>query len=92
VEPNGDTFLVALKGRLVTCTSLKDAIAIKTADAMLRDGDSSTASELYRLAGVLMRYDCPSEAEQLTHKASRLRAAEFLTRTVGYQRPLAPYS
>jgi hypothetical protein len=88
VETSGDTFLVALQGRLVTCTSLKDAVAIKTADALLRDGDSSTASELYRLAVVLTRYDCPSEAQQLTRKASRLRAAEFLTRTVGYQRPV----
>jgi hypothetical protein len=87
VETNGDTFLVALKGRLVTCTSLEDAIAIKTADSLLNDRVISTASELYRLAGVLARYDCPIEAEQLTHRASRLRAAEFLNRTVGYRRP-----
>jgi hypothetical protein len=92
MEANGDTFLVGLQGRLVKCTSLADAVAVKTADALLRDGDSSTPSELQRLACVLMRYDCPSEAEQLTHKASRLRAAEFLTHTVGYRRPIAPYN
>jgi hypothetical protein len=80
-------FFVGLQGRSIECRSLDDAVAIKNADTLLRDGDGSTVSELHRLAGVLMRYNCPSEAEQLTRKASRLRAAEFLIRTVGYQPP-----
>jgi hypothetical protein len=83
MEANGDTFLVGLQGRLVECRSLKDAVAVKTAEDLLRDRWSSTPSELHRLADVLTRCGCQDEAELLTHRASRLRAAGFLTLTAG---------
>jgi hypothetical protein len=87
MECDGDTFLAPLQGRLVACQSIEDAVAVKTADALLRNGDNGTAAELQRLAGILVRYDCHDEAERLAHRVSRLRAAQFLNDTTGYQRP-----
>ena len=84
---DGDVFLVPLNGRSVECTSIEDAIAIKTADDLLRDGDACTPSELHRLAGILTRYGCRPEAEKLSSRASRIRAAQFLKETIGYERP-----
>jgi hypothetical protein len=87
MKNDGDMFPAPLQGRLVECTCVGDAVAIKTADALLRDGDACTASELQRLAGILTRYQCQDEADKLTHRASRLRAAQFLRETTGYRRP-----
>jgi hypothetical protein len=87
METEGDTFLAPLQGRLVQCNCVEDAVAIKTADALLRNGDTCTASELQRLAGILTRYNCHDEAAKLTNRATRQRAAEFLRRSTGYQRP-----
>jgi hypothetical protein len=87
MEAHGDTFVVHLRGRSIKCTSLEDAVAIKTADDVLRDMHGMTAEELHRLAEVLLRYDCPDEAETFMHEASRLRAAEVIAHSVGGPRP-----
>jgi hypothetical protein len=87
VNGDGDIFLTSFQGLQVKCRTVEDAVAIKTADALLRDGDSATACELQRLATILLRYDCPDGADKLSQQANRQRAAEFLTRTVGYERP-----
>jgi hypothetical protein len=84
---DGDIFLAPLDGQTVECTSIEDAVAIKTADGLLRNGDTCTESELRRLAGILIRYGRQHEAERLSNRVSRIRAAQFLEETIGYQRP-----
>jgi hypothetical protein len=86
MDADGDVFIAHLRGRLVNCISIDDAVAVKTAEALLRNGDAATPSELQRLAGILTRYDCHEEAQELSHQASRLRAAQFLKDSVGYVR------
>jgi hypothetical protein len=66
MKTNGDIFFAWLDGRQIQCSSVDDAVAIKTADALLRDGDACTDSELQRLASVLTRYDCYKAAQKLT--------------------------
>ena len=84
-----DQFVVTLQGELVSCDSLDDAVAVKTANDILRDRTDSdfTPRELDRLAAVLMRYGRDAEAETLSHYSSQQRAAQFLAKTVGYERP-----
>ena len=89
---DGDIFLAPLDGRLVECTSIEDAVAIKTADGLLRNGDACTASELHRLAGILIRYGCQLEADRLSNRAIRLRAAQFLNEATGTSSPVDWYN
>jgi hypothetical protein len=84
-----DLFVANLQGELVSCDSLDDAVAVKTANDILRyrtDCDF-TPRELDRLAGVLIRYGRDADAETLSHYSSRQRAALFLRHSVGYERP-----
>ncbi len=78
---DADVFLASLQGNVVQCSTVEDAIAIKTADSLLRDGGVATSSELDRLADVVTRYGCLKAGELLSHRASRQRAAEFLVHT-----------
>jgi hypothetical protein len=87
VNGRGDVFIASFQGRQIRCQTVDDAIAINTANALLRNGDSATATELQRLATTLRRHDCAEGAETLSQRASRQRAAEFLCRSVGYERP-----
>jgi hypothetical protein len=89
---DGDVFLAPFEGQLVECHSVEDAVAIKTAGQLLRTGDSVTASELHRLANALSRYGFEQHAEKLRNQLNRLRAAQFLSRFVGYERPATPYN
>jgi hypothetical protein len=87
MESNADVFLAPLQGKRVECSSIEDAVAVKTADALLRNGDACTTTELRRLSCILAKYNCHEAAERLSQMAARQRAAEYLTRTVGYERP-----
>jgi hypothetical protein len=84
---NGDIFLAAVQGRRVECRTVEDAIAIKTADAHLRNGAPCPQQELQRLIQVLTRYKCTDAAAALSQRLPRRRAAEFLTNSSGRQRP-----
>ena len=72
-------YFASLDGELIDCNSTSDAEAINRADVLLRDIAQGTAGELHSVAVVLVRYGCQRAAERLTHRASRLRAAQFLT-------------
>ena len=87
MESDRDIFLGRVQGRVIHCESVQDAIAINTVDALLKNSDVCTASELQRLGAVLVRYHCHDEAEKLSHLASRPRAMQLLTGSVGYERP-----
>jgi hypothetical protein len=84
-----DLFVVNLQGVLVSCDSLDDAVAVKTANDVLRwqSAGDFTPRELDRFAGVLIRYGRDAEAETLSHLSCRMRAALFLANSVGYERP-----
>jgi hypothetical protein len=86
VDAGDDVFITPLRGRLVNCSSLDDAVAVRTANDLLESPDGETAAECQRLAAILTRYDCVDEAQELSHRASRLRAAQFLKDSVGYVR------
>ena len=81
---NGDVFLAAVQGRRVECRTVEDAIAIKTADAHLRNGAPCPLPELQRLIQVLTRYECKDAADALSQRLARHRA-EFLTNSNGRQ-------
>jgi hypothetical protein len=87
---DGDIFRAHITGRPVDCTTLADAVAINLADAVLTGRVTCSAVELEQLADMLARYDCPGEAETVRNRASRARAAQFLTQSVGYERSPHP--
>ena len=84
-----DTFQVPLQGWIVECKSIEDAVAVKRANAILSDldVDPTTPIELNTLASILMLYGRKSAADALAQRASRIRAAAFLTENLGYTRP-----
>jgi hypothetical protein len=84
---DGDIFLASYGGLRIECRSVDDAIAVNTADALSRNGDCATASELQRFAMILTRYNCAEGAREFSGRAARQRAADFLHRSVGYVRP-----
>jgi hypothetical protein len=76
---NTTFYFASLEGELIECKLHSDAEAINRADILLRDMARGTAGELHAVAVVLVRYGCQRAAERLTNRASRLRAAQFLT-------------
>jgi hypothetical protein len=76
-------YFASLEGKLIECETYSDAEAINRADVLLRDMACGTAGELHAVAVVLVRYGRQRHAEILTHRASRLRAAQFLTERMG---------
>lgn len=83
-----DIFLAMIGGRRVQCSTVEDAVAIKTADDVIRNGGATTTLiELQRLIEVTRRYACVEATDKLSQCLVRQRAADFLTRTVNYQRP-----
>jgi hypothetical protein len=86
---DGDVFVVRFHHVLVECSSLDDAVAVKSAATLIDDAPpyDVPAEKLERLAGVLDRYDLGNAAEQLRRMASRNRAVEFLIRSRGYVSP-----
>jgi hypothetical protein len=87
IDDNGDVFLASIQGRRVDCRTVEDAIAVKTADTLLRSGASCPERELQRLLNVLTRYECKDAADALSQRLTRQSAAEFLTIAIGSQRP-----
>jgi hypothetical protein len=85
---NGDVFLAAIGGRRVECLTLEDAIAVKSADVLIRTGEACSLADLERLIAVLTRYGCTEAATRLSQQLVRQRAAEFLRNSVAYQRPM----
>jgi hypothetical protein len=71
-------YFASLEGELIECKSNSDAEAINRADVLLRDVARGAAGELHAVAVVLVRYGRQRAAENLTNRASRLRAAQFL--------------
>jgi hypothetical protein len=52
-----NTYVVGFQGRLVHCSTIKDALAIKRAGAVLAGGYvEETPEQLCRLVGVLRQY------------------------------------
>jgi hypothetical protein len=88
-DQSHDLFVVNLGGALIYCESLDDAVAVRTANDVLSLHTESdyTPRELDRLAGVLNRYGHDAEAETLSHLSGQQRAAAFLAKAVGYERP-----
>jgi hypothetical protein len=76
-------YFASLEGELIECKLHSDAEAINRADVLLREATLGTPGELHALAVVLVRYGCQRAAERLTNRASRLRAALFLTECLG---------
>jgi uncharacterized small protein (DUF1192 family) len=86
-----DHLQVPLQGWMVECVSIEDAVSVKNADAFIsgRETNIYSPAELDEMAAILRRYGRKSAAEMLTGQASRMRAAEFLQTSVGYQRPIS---
>jgi len=80
-------FAANLQGYAVECITVEDAIAVIRADGVLSDREVSKPMELDRLAAVLTRYGHVRFAEALSHRAVRLRAAEFLLGMAGCEVP-----
>jgi hypothetical protein len=76
----GDTFRVAFRGSTVECSSMADAVAFKTADAILTNAGpcDQSPSQLDRIADVLRVYGHVEAADVVTHLAKRTRAMQFL--------------
>ena len=84
-----DVFIAFFKGRSIVCDSVDDAVAVKTADEILaeRTENEYTPREFAKLGEVLIRYGRDAEAEALTRYGSQRRAAKFLAKSVGHERP-----
>jgi hypothetical protein len=76
-----------LQGCVVACATAEDAVALRRADAVLRDREVCPPAELERLAEVLTRYDQHRLAESLSHRAVRQRAAEYLLNSTAHHAP-----
>jgi hypothetical protein len=85
---DGDVFLAAIGGRRVECRTLDDAIGVKSADVLIRTGEACSLAELERLIAILKRYGCTEAASRLSQQRVRQHAAEFLSNSVGYRRPM----
>jgi hypothetical protein len=64
---NRDRFPIELRGKIVECFTLDDAVAIRMADAILSGSDPTpySAERLKRLTTALVRYGQRDIAEQL---------------------------
>jgi hypothetical protein len=85
---DGDVFLAAIGGRRVECRTIEDAIGVKSADVLIRTGEACSLAELERLIAILKRYGCTEAASRLSQQRVRQHAAEFLSNSVGYRRPM----
>lgn len=83
-----DTFAVALLGELVHCNCMDDAVAIKNSNHLLADhvDYKFTRREIDGMADVLARYGRAEAAETLRRQSCKMRAAQFLLDTIGYER------
>ena len=81
-------FVVHFQSELISCDSPDDAIAITTANDILRGRIERefTPEKLNRLAGVLIRYGRDAEAETLSHFSSEQRAAQLFSTPLSYRR------
>ena len=72
---DGDVFKVALRGAMIACQSLNDAVDVKTAEDIFAGNDLThyQPEELERVATVLTRYQQSVFADALLNKAKLLR-------------------
>jgi hypothetical protein len=86
---SSDTYRVAFQGEIIECSSWTDAMTIKRANDVLADicACDESPAELYRIAGLLGRYDLHLAAHDIMSLAAKARAIQYLTRSVGYHRP-----
>jgi len=84
-----DTFIVSFQGELIEAHSLQDALAIKAAGHVLNSETEAHYSprEVERAGEALARYGFNEASEALHRVALKMRAAQFLHDSVGYERP-----
>jgi hypothetical protein len=84
-----DSFLVGYQGRLISCGSLADAVALKRAAQILTDPTPPEAPlrELMRLADLLTECELHDDAARMRDITRRTRALQFLVYSRGYVRP-----
>lgn len=84
-----DSFLVGYQGRLISCASLADAVALKLAGQILDEPGQpdATLRELLQLVDVLAAYDLHEDSDRLRDIVRHTRAIQFLVSSRGYVRP-----
>ena len=85
-----DVFIAFFKGRSIVCDSVDDAVAVKTADEILAE---RTENEYARRGKLQSSAKCSfvtaatPKPKRVTRYGSQRRAAKFLAKSVGHERP-----
>jgi hypothetical protein len=84
-----DRFVVPFQGDMIECRSIEEAILLKNAGLVIRDGAAYnfTPAELDDMTRVLVQLQRTDAAEVIIGLRSKMHASRFLAETVGYKRP-----
>ena len=86
---HSNQLVVSFQGDIIECRSIEEAILLKNAGLVIRDGAAYnfTPAELDDMTRVLVRLQRTDAAEVIIGLRSKMHAARFLAETIGYKRP-----